>query len=41
MYDTAGAQRPLLVAQEELDEALQQMPLDMVAGLQVAIARRC
>jgi histidinol dehydrogenase len=39
MYDTDGAQpRPLLVAQEELDDALKQLPLDMVAGLQVAIA---
>jgi histidinol dehydrogenase len=38
-HDTAGAQpRPLLVAPEELDEAIQRLPLDVVAGLQVAIA---
>lgn len=38
-YDTAGAEpRPLLVPQEELDEALAQLPLDVVAGLQVTIA---
>jgi histidinol dehydrogenase len=38
-FDTAGAEpRPLLVAAEELDEAITQLPLDVVAGLQVAIA---
>jgi histidinol dehydrogenase len=38
-YDTAGAEpRPLLVSGEELDAALKSMPLDVVAGLQVAIA---
>lgn len=38
-FDTAGAEpRPLLVPAEELDEALEQMPLDVVAGLQVTIA---
>jgi histidinol dehydrogenase len=38
-FDTAGAEpRPLLVGQEELDAALKAMPLDVVAGLQVAIA---
>ena len=37
--DTAGSDpRPLLVPPEELDEALEQMPLDVVAGLQVTIA---
>lgn len=37
--DTAGAgPRELCVTQQELDEALEQMPLDVVAGLQVAIA---
>jgi histidinol dehydrogenase len=37
--DTGGAEpRPLLVAQDELDEAIAQLPLDVVAGLQVAIA---
>lgn len=37
--DTAGAEpRPLLVPAEELDQALEQMPLDVVAGLQVTIA---
>lgn len=37
--DTAGADpRPLLVSSEELDEALERMPLDVVAGLQVTIA---
>ncbi len=39
MHDTGDAQpRPLLVPREELDEAIQQLPLDVVAGLQVAIA---
>ncbi len=39
MYDTGGAEpRPLVVAPRELDDALKQLPLDMVAGLQVAIA---
>ena len=38
-FDTADAEpRPLVVAPEELDEALKTMPLDVVAGLQVAIA---
>lgn len=38
-HDTAGADpRPLVVPPEELDEALTQLPLDVVAGLQVAIA---
>lgn len=38
-FDTDGAQpRPLVVAAEELDDAIQQLPLDVVAGLQVAIA---
>jgi histidinol dehydrogenase len=38
-FDTAGAPpRELLVPAQELDEALEQMPLDVVAGLQVAIA---
>ena len=37
-HDTAGEEpRPLLVPPEELDEAIQQLPLDVVAGLQVAI----
>lgn len=37
--DTAGGEpRPLLVAPEELDEALERMPLDVLAGLQVTIA---
>jgi histidinol dehydrogenase len=37
--DTGGTDpRPLLVPPEELDQALEQMPLDVVAGLQVAIA---
>jgi len=39
MYDTAGNEpRPLVVAPEELDEAIKKLPLDVVAGLQVAIA---
>jgi histidinol dehydrogenase len=38
-YDTAGSDpRPVLVAAEELDEAIKQLPMEMVAGLQVAIA---
>lgn len=38
-HDTAEADpRPLVVPPEELDEALTQLPLDVVAGLQVAIA---
>ena len=38
-FDTAGKQPlPLCVSAGELDEALEQMPLDVVAGLQVAIA---
>jgi histidinol dehydrogenase len=38
-YDTAGADpRPLLVPGGELDEAITRLPLDVVAGLQVAIA---
>ncbi|HEY3959723.1 MAG TPA: histidinol dehydrogenase [Solirubrobacteraceae bacterium] len=44
LYDTAGSdrseigQRPLLVPGEELDEAIKVLPLELVAGLQVAIA---
>ncbi len=38
-FDTAGAEpRPLLVSPEELDAAIKLLPLDVVAGLQVAIA---
>jgi histidinol dehydrogenase len=38
-FDTGGAAPPpLRVSAEELDAALEQMPLDVVAGLQVAIA---
>src|SRR6185437_6753288 len=38
-FDTAGAAPPpLRVSAEELDAALERMPLDVVAGLQVAIA---
>jgi histidinol dehydrogenase len=38
-YDTPGADpRPPVVAGEELDKAIKQLPLDVVAGLQVAIA---
>ncbi len=38
-FDTGGAEpRPLLVSAEELDAAITEMPLDLVAGLQVAIA---
>jgi histidinol dehydrogenase len=37
--DTAGADpRPLVVPAAELDDAIKQLPLDVVAGLQVAIA---
>ena len=38
-YDTAGVDpRPLVVGEAELDGAIKQLPLEMVAGLQVAIA---
>lgn len=38
-HDTGGADpRPLIVPREELDEAIQGLPLEVVAGLQVAIA---
>lgn len=38
-FDTDGVQpREICVAEDELDEALERMPLDVVAGLQVAIA---
>jgi histidinol dehydrogenase len=38
-FDTGGADPPpLLVEQAELDEAIRGLPLDVVAGLQVAIA---
>ncbi len=38
-HDTDGADpRPLIVSPQELDDALTQMPMDVVAGLQVAIA---
>jgi histidinol dehydrogenase len=38
-FDTRGEQpRELCVSAAELDQALEQMPLDVVAGLQVAIA---
>jgi histidinol dehydrogenase len=38
-YDTAGAEPlPLVVSAEELDAAIKELPLDVVAGLQVAIA---
>jgi histidinol dehydrogenase len=38
-YDTGGAEpRSLIVSQGELDEAITQLPMDVVAGLQVAIA---
>ena len=37
--DTEGREpKPLLVTPEELDAAIKQLPLDVVAGLQVAIA---
>jgi histidinol dehydrogenase len=39
LFDTAGEEpRPLVVAADELDQAIRQLPLDVVAGLQVAIA---
>ena len=39
LHDTAGNEpRPLVVAPEELDAAIKQLPLELVAGLQVAIA---
>jgi histidinol dehydrogenase len=39
LFDTDGEEpRPFVVAAEELDEAIRQLPLDVVAGLQVAIA---
>ena len=38
-FDTQGAEpRSILVPPEELDEAITRMPLELVAGLQVAIA---
>jgi histidinol dehydrogenase len=38
-FDTSGGEpRPLLVTAEELDEAIKLLPLELVAGLQVAIA---
>jgi histidinol dehydrogenase len=38
-FDTAGNEpRPLIVAPEELDAAITELPLELVAGLQVAIA---
>jgi histidinol dehydrogenase len=37
-FDTAGNEpKPLLVPGEELDEAIKRMPLELIAGLQVAI----
>ncbi len=37
-FDTAGNQpRPLRVPEDELDEAIKQLPLELIAGLQVAI----
>jgi histidinol dehydrogenase len=37
-FDTAGNEpRPLRVAPEELDEAIKRLPLELIAGLQVAI----
>jgi histidinol dehydrogenase len=39
LHDTAGSEpRPLLVGAEELDAAIKTLPLELVAGLQVAIA---
>lgn len=39
LHDTAGGEpRPLRVGAEELDEAIKVLPLELVAGLQVAIA---
>jgi histidinol dehydrogenase len=38
-FDTAGNEaKPLIVAPEELDAAITELPLELVAGLQVAIA---
>ena len=37
-YDTDGDPRPLVVGAHELDEAIKQLGMDLVAGLQVAIA---
>jgi histidinol dehydrogenase len=38
-FDTAGSEpKSLLVPAEELDEAIKRLPLELVAGLQVAIA---
>ncbi len=38
-FDTAGGEpRPLVVPPEELDAAIRELPLELVAGLQVAIA---
>jgi histidinol dehydrogenase len=38
-FDTAGGEpRPLTVSPEELDDAIKELPLELVAGLQVAIA---
>ncbi|HEY3866291.1 MAG TPA: histidinol dehydrogenase [Solirubrobacteraceae bacterium] len=38
-FDTAGNDpRPSIVSQEELDAAIKELPLELVAGLQVAIA---
>jgi histidinol dehydrogenase len=37
-FDTSGNEpRPLLVAEAELDDAIKQLPLPLIAGLQVAI----
>src|ERR1700730_10243687 len=37
-FDTAGGEpAPLLVRQDELDDAIRQLPLELVAGLQIAI----
>jgi len=39
LHDTGGEEpRPLVVPAEDLDEAIRQLPLEVVAGLQVAIA---
>jgi histidinol dehydrogenase len=38
-FDTAGSEpRPLVVTEDELDEAITRLPLELIAGLQVAIA---
>jgi histidinol dehydrogenase len=38
-FDTEGNEpKPLLVGARELDAAIKELPLDLVAGLQVAIA---